>query len=48
MIEPFGLNNSHLIQPHHLTEWQDSSVAQKLTTLNVTSLSGLTTYDYLL
>lgn len=48
MFEPFGLNNSHLIQPHHLTEWQDSSVDERLSTLNVTSLSGLTTYDYLL
>ncbi|MFM2315386.1 MAG: hypothetical protein RLZZ04_4664, partial [Cyanobacteriota bacterium] len=48
MIEPFGLNNSHFIQPHHLTEWGDSSVDKKLTALNVTSLSGLTTYDYLL
>ncbi|MGL5831664.1 MAG: plasmid replication protein, CyRepA1 family [Waterburya sp.] len=34
--------------PTHLTEWQDSSVDEKLTTLNITSLSGLTTYDYLL
>ena len=32
----------------HLTEWRDSSVDNKLTTLNITSLSGLTTYDYLL
>jgi hypothetical protein len=48
MLEPEGLNNSHLIQPHHLTEWSDSSVDEKLTTLNITSLSGLTTYDYLL
>ncbi|MGL4880424.1 MAG: DUF3854 domain-containing protein, partial [Waterburya sp.] len=36
------------IQPHHLTEWGDSSVDDKLTTFNLTSLSGLTTYDYLL
>ncbi|NJK57596.1 MAG: DUF3854 domain-containing protein [Pleurocapsa sp. SU_5_0] len=34
--------------PTHLTEWRDSSVDEKLTTLNITSLSGLTTYDYLL
>jgi Domain of unknown function (DUF3854) len=32
----------------HLTEWRDSSVDEKLTTLNITSLSGLNTYDYLL
>ena len=36
------------VQPHHLDEWNQSSVDPKLTTLNVTSLSGLTTYDYLL
>ena len=36
------------VQPHHLTEWNQSSVDDKLTTLNLTSLSGLTTYDYLL
>jgi Domain of unknown function (DUF3854) len=48
MIEPFGLNDSHLIQPHHLTEWRDSSVDDQLTELNITSLSGLNTYDYLL
>ncbi len=36
------------VQPHHLTEWRDSSVDQKLTTLNITSLSGLTTHDHLL
>ncbi|MEM7758113.1 MAG: plasmid replication protein, CyRepA1 family [Cyanobacteria bacterium P01_A01_bin.40] len=36
------------VQPHHLTEWRDSSVDKDLTTLNITSLSGLTTHDYLL
>ncbi|MEN9871695.1 MAG: hypothetical protein RLZZ171_2687, partial [Cyanobacteriota bacterium] len=36
------------IHPHHLTEWRDSSVDDQLTELNITSLSGLTTYDYLL
>jgi hypothetical protein len=41
-------NSSNSIQPHNLTEWRDSSVDDKLTTLNITSLSGLTTYDYLL
>ena len=34
--------------PTHLTEWRSSSVDEKLTTLNITSLSGLTTYEYLL
>lgn len=34
--------------PHHLTEWNDSCVDLKLTTLNLISLSGLTTYEYLL
>ena len=41
-------NSSNSVQPDHLTEWQSSSVDQKLTELNLTSLSGLTTYDYLL
>jgi hypothetical protein len=41
-------NSDNSIQPHHLTEWQDSSVDERLSTFNVTSLSGLTTYDYLL
>ena len=36
------------VDDHHLTEWQSSSVDYKLTQLNITSLSGLTTYDYLL
>ena len=36
------------VQPHHLTEWHGSSVDHDLTTLNITSLSGLTTHDYLL
>jgi hypothetical protein len=41
-------NSSNRIYPHHLIEWSDSSVDHKLTTLNLISLSGLTTYDYLL
>ena len=36
------------IQSHHLAEWSKSSVTQNLTTLNIVSLSGLTTYEYLL
>jgi hypothetical protein len=36
------------IHSHHLTEWRESSVDDKLTELNITSLSGLNTYDYLL
>ena len=36
------------VKPHHLAEWRSSSVDPQLTTLNVTSLSGLTTHDYLL
>jgi hypothetical protein len=36
------------IHPHHLTEWRESSVDAQLTELNITSPSGLTTYDYLL
>ncbi|PSB08046.1 bifunctional DNA primase/helicase [Pleurocapsa sp. CCALA 161] len=35
------------VSDHHLAEWQSSSVDDKLTELNLTSLSGLTTYDYL-
>ncbi len=42
------LHQDSQIQPHHLAEWRDSSIDHKLTTLNLTSLSGLTTYDYLL
>ncbi len=38
--------NSH-IAPHHLTEWLESSVDEQLTILNLLSLSGLTTYEYL-
>ena len=41
-------NSDSPIQPHHLTEWQSSSVDDKLTELNLISLSGLTVYDYLL
>ena len=36
------------VLPHHLTEWRTSSVDEQLTTLNLISLSGFTTYDYLL
>ncbi|MDJ0568054.1 MAG: DUF3854 domain-containing protein [Pleurocapsa sp. MO_192.B19] len=36
------------VKSHHLTEWNQSSVDEKLTELNLTSLSGLTTHDYLL
>jgi Domain of unknown function (DUF3854)/Origin of replication binding protein len=39
--------NAH-IAPHHLTEWLKSSVDEQLTTLNLISLSGFTTYEYLL
>ena len=46
---PTSINQaSEQLQLHHLTEWQDSSVTENLTTLNVVSLSGLTTHDYLL
>ena len=41
-------NSDSPIQPHHLTEWNQSSVDDKLTELNLTSLSGLTVYDHLL
>jgi hypothetical protein len=34
--------------PHHLKEWLKSCVDEKLTTLNLISLSGFTTYEYLL
>jgi Domain of unknown function (DUF3854)/Origin of replication binding protein len=36
------------VLPHHLTEWLNSSVDEQLTTLNLISLSGFVTYDYLL
>ena len=36
------------VKKHHLAEWNQSSVDQKLTQLNITSQSGLTTYDHLL
>ena len=46
---PTSINQaSEQLQPHHLAEWQDSSVTGNLTTLNIVSLSGLTTHDYLL
>ena len=38
----------HPVLTHHLTEWNDSCVDEKLTTLNLISLSGFTTYEYLL
>ena len=39
--------NFHIV-PHHLTEWLESSVDEQLTTLNLISLSGFITYEYLL
>ena len=36
------------VDDHHLAEWNKSSVDPDLTTLNIASLSGLTTHDYLL
>ena len=36
------------VLPHHLTEWQNSSVDHELTILNLISLSGFITYEYLL
>ena len=42
------LHQDSQIQSHHLTEWQSSSVDDKLTEQNLISLSGLTTYEYLL
>ncbi|MGL5942343.1 MAG: DUF3854 domain-containing protein [Waterburya sp.] len=36
------------VLPHHLTEWLESSVDPELTILNLISLSGFTTYEYLL
>ena len=41
-------NQNYHIAPHHLTEWLKSSVDEQLTTLNLISLSGFTTYEYLL
>ena len=41
-------NQNSPIALHHLTEWLESSVDEQLTTLNLISLSGFTTYDYLL
>ncbi|MEM7756782.1 MAG: plasmid replication protein, CyRepA1 family [Cyanobacteria bacterium P01_A01_bin.40] len=41
-------NHNSPIAPHHLTEWLESSVDEQLTTLNLISLSGFTTYEYLL
>ncbi len=42
------LNQNSHIAPHHLTEWLESSVDEQLTTLNLISLSGFITYEYLL
>ena len=42
------LHQDSQIQSHHSTEWRNSSVDDRLTNLNLTSLSGFTTYDYLL
>jgi hypothetical protein len=36
------------IQPNHLQEWLDSGVDEEIIALNVRSLSGTTSYDYLL
>ena len=41
-------NQNSYIAPHHLTEWLKSSIDEQLTTLNLISLSGFTTYEYLL
>ena len=41
-------NQNSYIAPHHLTEWLESSIDEQLTTLNLISLSGFTTYEYLL
>ena len=38
----------HPVFPHHLTEWKNSCADEQLTTLNLISLSGFTTYEYLL
>ena len=55
--EPAKLNQNSLnspnqrfsqISPRHRKEWKNSCVDEQLTTLNVISLSGFTTYDYLL
>jgi hypothetical protein len=36
------------LEPHHLQEWLDSGVDEELILLNVRSLSGTTSYEYLL
>ncbi|NJL52921.1 MAG: hypothetical protein HC930_13210 [Hydrococcus sp. SU_1_0] len=36
------------VDDHHQAEWNQSSVDPSLTTLNISSLSGLTTHEYLL
>lgn len=41
-------NQNSYIAPHHLAEWRASSIDDKLTTLNLISLSGFTVYEYLL
>ena len=45
MSQPVGFDNadhnfSDSVQPHHLTEWRDSSVDDQLTALNLLSLVG--------
>ncbi len=45
MSQPVGFDNadhnfSDSVQPHHLTEWRDSSVDDQLTALNSLSLVG--------
>lgn len=41
-------SNFNSINPNHLTEWQQSGVDRELISFNVSSLSGLSVYDYLL
>ena len=43
-----NLHQDSQIHLHHQAEWNQSSVNPDLITLNVSSLSGLTTHDYLL
>ena len=47
---PQATRNQRLsrISPHHRQEWNNSCVDEKLTTLNVITLIGLTIYEYLL
>ena len=41
-------NSANPIHPHHLAEWKNSCVDLKLIILNLISLIGFTTYEYLL